>query len=329
MQRPWLTRGTVLNDVKRCFASFDKFLARKNTSNFIDRLATKGRHRDGRSVECWSELRHALNRLQAYSKTVNVLTDAEREWPELFLEFQVVELQSSKPDPNPFGKRLETADKILTRMSSSATRKGIDQYKELAETLQSMGLDERIQEQCGTTGKGIKPYVHSEILVLEWVIEKYHPIHLKFFKDFRYIGSSKGACKLCRYYFEAPGQHNDIKTRSSHGNIYSSWRFPDLSESDGQKRRQNIYNYITDRTRADAFQILENKTSSGKRHDSSSHPLWSDRHTDVRTDAETRELPDVEELREQVQAVLMLSDSMAETGSRRGDWDDEDGGARL
>lgn len=293
-----------LKNIKLCFSAFEVFLQDAATRELIDGFATEGRLRDGLSSECWSDLRHDLYRLRTYSKAVRDLVDAEKEWPELFQEFEVIELEASKPETNILGSKVETAKDILSKMSTNAIVKGINEYQELARSLQPMGLDERIQRQCVTTSKcGIKPYVHSEILVLEWVISKYHGVKRKFYKDFRYIGSSKGACKLCRYYFETPGQHMNIKTRPSHGNVYSSWRFPDLWNESGRKRRQAVYNHIIDRIRADAFETLESKSSEGKRHDSSSRPLLSVTHTDRHTDIGVRDLPSIDELGEDFQRV--------------------------
>ncbi|KAG8351077.1 hypothetical protein FVEN_g10748 [Fusarium venenatum] len=295
------------------------------TKHYIETSATAGRIRDGRSFECWSELRHAISRLRSYKKTVQCLIDSEEAWPELFQEFVVVPIESTKPDSNPLGRKSETAHGIIGRLCSDQA--SIERYRGLASSLELFSLDDRIKTQCTRTT--FKPYVHSEVLVLEWVMTR---PDVTFFHDWKYIGSSKGACQLCRYYFDAVGQHNDIKTRSSHGNLYVNWRFPDIREPEmsfGKTRRQKILNSMMDRIREDAFSILVDKSSMGKRHDSSTHPLTSVLYasTDIWTDTGAREIPDIDELGEQFSKGLSLK-SVIET-TEESDADNEDGGISL
>ncbi|RGP74863.1 hypothetical protein FLONG3_5975 [Fusarium longipes] len=300
------------------------FLTSRTTS-YIEGHATAGRIRDGRSFECWSELRHAISRLRSYKKTVQYLVDSEEAWPELFQEFVVVPIESTKHDPNPLGRKSEAAHAIIGRMTSEEA--SIERYRSLARSLEWINLDDRIKNQC--TRPTFKPYVHSEILVLEWIMAQRNTA---FFRGWKYIGSSKGACQLCRYYFEAVGQHNDIKTRSGHGNLYVNWRFPDIRESEGsleKTRRQTIYNSMMTRIREDAFSILVDKSSRGKRHDSSTNPLTSALYasTDIRSDIGARDMPNIDQLGEDFAKGLSLR-SVIET-VEDSDMDDEDGGAIL
>ncbi|KAF5635477.1 uncharacterized protein FTJAE_6375 [Fusarium tjaetaba] len=248
----------------------DRFLT-PEVKSYIDIRATNGRFSEGRSFVCWSELRHSISRLQSYKKTVQDLIAAEKEWPDIFQEFEVVSVKSSQAEPNPLGKKSEKASNII-------------------------GL-------------------------LEWIMalnrelaREHHP-GVMFFHDWSYIGSS---------------QHNGIRTRAGHGNLYINWRFPDLHESDGtfgQKRRQSIFNSMIEKIRQDAFGILVMRNSEGKRHDSSTHPLMSVRYTDVQTELSVGDLPDVDELGEGFATGLNLdspSNSLEES-----DFDDEDGGTSL
>ncbi|KAF5551789.1 hypothetical protein FNAPI_7395 [Fusarium napiforme] len=310
----------------------DRFLT-PEVKSYIDIRATNGRFSEGRSFVCWSELRHSISRLQSYKKTVRDLIAAEREWPDIFQEFEVVSVKSSQAEPNPLGKKSEKASNIIERMCSNEASR--QRYRDLAENLQRMfDLDDRIQTQC--TKSTFRPIVHCEILVLEWIMalnrelaQNHHP-GVMFFHDWSYIGSSKPACQLCRYYFDTAGQHNGIRTRAGHGNLYINWRFPDLHESDrtfGQTRRQSIFNSMIEKIRQDAFGILVMRNSEGKRHDSSTHPLMSVRYTDVQTELSVGDLPDVDELGEGFATGLSLdspSNSLEES-----DFDDEDGGTSL
>ncbi|GKU00491.1 hypothetical protein FLAG1_02742 [Fusarium langsethiae] len=319
-----MTDAQYISSFSSVLKALKSFLTSRTTS-YIENNAKTGRIRDGRSFECWSELRHAISRLQSYKKTVQCLIDSEGAWPELFQEFDVVPIQSTKPDSNPLGKKSEAAHGIIGRMCSDGA--SIERYRGLARSLEWISLDDRIMTQC--TRSSFKPYVHSEVLVLEWVMAR---PNAAFFHDWKYIGSSKGACQLCRYYFDAAGQHNDIKTRPSHGNLYVNWRFPDIREPEKpscKTRRQTIYNSMMARIREDAFSILVDKSSKGKRHDSSTHPLTSVLYasTDIWTDTGAREIPDIDELGEQFSKGLTLK-SVIET-IEESDADNEDGGTSL
>ncbi|KAJ4271328.1 hypothetical protein NW762_000030 [Fusarium torreyae] len=319
-----LAESQFLESYDSLLQSLATFLT-PQTTHYVDEHANTGRFNDGRSFECWSELRHSISRLRNYKRTVQDLIDAEHEWPELFQEFTVISVPSSKPEGNPLGKKSETAHAIIGRMCSDEASQ--TRYRNLAQNLQVMDLDDRIQNQCAKTG--FKPFVHSEILVLEWIVA--NAAHFLFFKGWKYIGSSKGACQLCRYYFDSTGQHNGIQTRASHGNLYVNWRFPDLYEADGpvgKTRRQMIYNSMMGRIREDAFGILVSRNSEGKRHDSSTHPLMSVRYTDVQTDLGVRDLPDVDELGEDLAERLSLG-GPPNYSPEESDFDDEEGGTSL
>ncbi|KAF4987773.1 hypothetical protein FDECE_15311 [Fusarium decemcellulare] len=322
-----VSQNEYLESYNRVLQALTTFLT-PQTKAFVDERAEIGRSRGGRSFECWSELRHNLTRLRNYETVVGVLIEAEESWCELFQEVEVIPVPSSKAENNPLGKNSETASAIIGRMDSDNTK--IDRYRGLAQELQTMHLDDRIKTQCDKLS--FKPYVHAEILVLEWVLANSSRLGLSFWRDWKYIGSSKGACTLCSYYFDAPGQHKGIRTRPSHGNLYVNWRFPDLFEADGKKgraRRQAIYNSMIERIRDDAFKTMESRAYTGRKHDSSTHPLMSVHHTDVQTDLGARELSDVDELGEQFERELSFSDSLTTNSLGDSESDNEEGGTSL
>ncbi|KAM0343205.1 hypothetical protein ACHAPU_008798 [Fusarium lateritium] len=301
------------------------------TTQYIDERANSGCFNDGRSYGCWPGLRHSISRLQNYKRTVQCLISAEKEWPELFQEFVVVPVESSSKDPNPLGKKSESAHVILGHMCGDGVSQ--ERYRMLAQNLQGMNLDVRIREKSQSAFRSM---VHAEILVLEWVMAKSrsnlasHRPEVSFFRDWKYIGSSKGACQLCRYYFDTVGQHDGIETRASHGNLYTNWRFPDVYDSDGSSvktRRQTIFNSMIDRIRAEVLKILVSKNSEGKRYDSSTHPLMSVRNTDVQTDLGARSVLDIDELAEDFAGGLSLDSSGNSLDDS--DFDDENGGTSL
>ncbi|KAM0217830.1 hypothetical protein ACHAPQ_011806 [Fusarium lateritium] len=309
---------------KNIIQAIKGFLTEKAKAYIEERAVTQGRFNDGRSFKCWPDLRHSLSRLQNYRRTVQDLIGAEKEWSELFQEFVVVPVESSTKDLNPLGKKSDSADAIIGRMCGDEASQ--EKYRRLAQNLQGMDLDDRIRQR---NTPSFRPFVHAEILVLEWVMANSNSPSVRFFENWKYIGSSKGACQLCRYYFDTPGQHNGIETRASHGNLYMSWRFPDLYESDGsfgKTRRQVIFNSMIDKIRVEAQGILVSRNSEGKRHDSSTHPL-SVRHTDVQTDLSAPSLSDVDELEQEFAKGLGLDSP--DNSFEESDFDDENGGTSL
>ncbi|SPJ72338.1 uncharacterized protein FTOL_02066 [Fusarium torulosum] len=325
-----LDEGQCQEAYKDIIQAIQSFLTEETKAYIEERAATQGRFNDGRSSECWPDLRHSLSRLQNYKRIVQDLIEAEKEWSEIFQEFVVVPIESSTKDPNPLGKKSDSAHAIIGRMCGDEASQ--EKYRRLAQNLQGMELDDRIKKR---NTPAFRPIVHAEILVLEWVMAKsrQHPNSngpsVAFFRDWKYIGSSKGACQLCRYYFNTPGQHDGIETRASHGNLYISWRFPDLYESDGsfgKTRRQTIFNSMIDKIRVDAQGILVSRNSEGKRHDSSTHPL-SVRHTDIQTDLSAPSLSDIDELEQGFAKGLSLDSP--DNSLEESDFDDENGGTSL
>ncbi|KAH6900412.1 hypothetical protein B0T10DRAFT_600701 [Thelonectria olida] len=319
-------RSDYLDSCSRCFRQINTF--RKATpTKHIDDVADEVRLHDNKSMACWSEMRHYLARLIAYERAVTTFVDTEAEWPELFQEFKIWPVSSGPRGKKPLGTKSEGASSIIGRMSSDDTK--TEHYRKLAEGLQMepYSLDTRIQNKCRSSS--FKPRVHGEVLVLDWIIRKFD--RPKLFNGYQYIGTSKGTCKLCEYYFQAdPSQ---IKARPSHGNVYTNWAFPEVHERDGKgaiPRRQKIFDSMLGNIRIDAFLILEERSATGKRHDSNTYELVS--RLQGTTDAGTggSDTSEVEELSEQFEANLSFTNtSTAETCSLDSDDDDEGGGAAL
>ena len=240
-----------------------------------------------KSLECWSDLRHQISRLLSYEHTTLEFIKTENEWPELFQEFTVIPLPSSCADPNPLRKKSQSAHNIIGHMISDDQK--IASYRELAQELQKFELDIRIQHQCERPA--FKPFVHCEVLVLDWVSANSQRFNYHFFGKFRYIGSSKPTCKLCDYYFKA--HPSRIEARPTHGNLYPNWKFPDVLKVDGDaaiKRRQTIYNSMRLSICDDGLQVMEDKRSMWKKYDSNTYPVMSARQTDAQTDASVDDL---------------------------------------
>ncbi|KAH6990951.1 hypothetical protein BKA56DRAFT_667469 [Ilyonectria sp. MPI-CAGE-AT-0026] len=314
-----------LHSSLRCLRGINDF-RKAPMINFIDERATEGRLPDHRTMFCWAELRHNLTRLLAYEKTVEIFVTTEAKWPELFQEIEVKAVISSRPDINPLGKKSEDAQSIIGRMSSDI--RTIQKYRGLSLNLEAepYQLNDRIAEQCQK--RRFKPIVHCEVLLLNWILVKYtEPI---FFQKWRYIGTSKGPCKLCYYYFEA--HPSPIKVRPAHGNVYTSWRFPDLTSAQGDlgmRGRQTIFNSMIDAIRNDAFSILEEKSPIGKSHDSNTYTFVSHPESDCEVEAGGSESSEIEELVEQFDAGLGFTNTLKTDGHVMPSSDDEEGGTSL
>ncbi|KAH7155625.1 hypothetical protein B0J13DRAFT_593707 [Dactylonectria estremocensis] len=296
------------------------------TDKFIDERATEGRLPDHKSMFCWSELRHNLSRLLAYEVAVETFIATEANWPELFQETTVKPVPSSRPDSNPLGKKSEEARNIIGRLDSDPLI--IENYRNLASRLEGDPylLNERIKKQC--MKDSFRPIVHCEILVLNWVLVEYK--EPSFFQNRRYIGTSKGSCKLCHRYVEA--HPSTIKMRSTHGNVYANWKFPDLVKTEGNighRERQNMFNSMINAVRKDAFFILEEKAPTGKSHDSNTYTFVSHPEPDVEAEAGGSDTSEVDELAERLEAGLGFTNMSTKGSLESFDSDDEEGGTSL
>ncbi|KAJ9156396.1 hypothetical protein NKR23_g1159 [Pleurostoma richardsiae] len=148
-------------------------------------------------------------------------------------------------------------------------------YLAQAEDLQKFNLDGLIKKKI--QNKKWRPYVHAEILVHSYLMERGIQHSRKYWNGWKYIGSSKPACRLCSYYFQ---DHKDrVQVRSSHLNLYASWRLPDVYADQGpiaEQERQELLEKIIDRVQEDVKRTLDEKIPHGKNHDSNTHSRLHD-----------------------------------------------------
>ncbi|KAM0817238.1 hypothetical protein AB5N19_03043 [Seiridium cardinale] len=254
--------------VARCKVLIDHLttLNQSRAGALIQARAREGRMPGYNSQACWSEFQHTVSRILAYPQSVQSLRKARRNWPELFKGYEIHAIPSSSPIPRPCRNKSQTAHGIVGRMTRE--QKEIETFRNFVATLQSFDLDARIQNQW--RNESFRPIVHSEVILLNWLENNGGIEPHRFFNDWMYIGSSKPTCRLCHYYFEAHG--SGVKHRSSHMNLYISWRFPDIFESQGTQardRRQVMMDRILVKIRQDAFQLVRQKVPpSYKEHDS-------------------------------------------------------------
>ncbi|KAM0322571.1 hypothetical protein ACHAQA_009418 [Verticillium albo-atrum] len=157
--------------------------------------------RESSHEDCWSELRHYINRLLGYRQSVAFFLRAKTVFPRLFAASVVVStLPSSRPLSKPLVRNKSlTADSIVGRLTSE--KRVIETFRAFVRDLQLFDLDARIRTEF--TRSGFRPVVHAEVLLLNHIEFSEGGIDgSRFFGGWMYIGCSKPACKLCSYYFE-------------------------------------------------------------------------------------------------------------------------------
>ncbi|KAK0612079.1 hypothetical protein B0T14DRAFT_531565 [Immersiella caudata] len=233
--------------------------------------------REGPATTHWSDVHHALGRLLSYFFAVKVLISARKLWPELFADFTVVSIPSSRPDRKSPDIR-KSASKIISRMTNKSDI--LNEYRRNADDLQRWGLDEKIVEV--TDPDAFKPIVHAEVL-LDDALRREDRRNLatgeervRFYRESefgRYISSSKPTCRLCALYFEA---HPDrVQVRPSHHNLYYNWRAPDVFASDdeaAEAQRNAVLQRMTTILRDETFAAIRNRSATHRPFDSNNTP---------------------------------------------------------
>lgn len=242
-------------------------LCRSPEGKIIAERAREGRKFKVPSQECWSDLQHMINRTTAYSESVRFILAAKIRWPRLFEKFKVSFIESSQRMERPFRNKSQTADGIVGRMTRK--QKMIDTFREFARELQKFKLDDLIMGVW--KDPNFRPIVHAEVLLLDHLDKKGVLEPRFFFNEWMYIGSSKPTCKLCHHYFTLHHVPN-VGHRPSHGNLYLSWRFPDVLKSQGEvgiQKRQIMVDRVLEKVRKEAFDIVSRKGTSSYKGDDS------------------------------------------------------------
>ncbi|RTE75060.1 hypothetical protein BHE90_010487 [Fusarium euwallaceae] len=242
-------------------------LCRSPEGKVMAERAREGRRFGVPSQECWSDLQHMINRTTAYSESVRFILAAKIRWPRLFDNFKVSFIESSQRMERPFRNKSQTADGIVGRMTRK--QKMIDTFREFARELQKFKLDDLIMGVW--KDPNFRPIVHAEVLLLDHLDKKGLLEPRFFFNEWMYIGSSKPTCKLCHHYFTLHHVPN-VGHRPSHGNLYLSWRFPDVFKSQGEEgiqKRQIMVDRVLEKVRKEAFDIVSRKGTSSYKGDDS------------------------------------------------------------
>jgi OTT_1508-like deaminase len=224
-----------------------------------------------RNSTCWYELYHVVGRLLAYKETVYVLFRARILWPELFDEFEVEYVPSSKRIPNPLKTDPSTAVETIRRMISDPIV--LEIYKSQVQELQRFELDQMFNKKWKNSS--FLPAVHAEVLLFNWLANTASGTRpARFFKGNKFIGSSKPTCKLCSYFFDSCG--TDVRVRPSHWNLYLHWRMPDIYTLQGEaavNTRRDTMQKIKKRICVDIARTLSERLADGRPHDSSTNSL--------------------------------------------------------
>ncbi|RYP03221.1 hypothetical protein DL765_010566 [Monosporascus sp. GIB2] len=232
--------------------------------------AIRRQSKDGEisSSEPWCELRHYLGRLYSYRMAAEMIVKSTERWPELFVDFTVVSVPSSRHMAKPIPtSELTAADIVRNMIPEEEDPRG---YLSQVEVMQKFGLDKLIQDQVRRPS--FRPYVHAEVLVHGHLLRRGISHPRNFWHGWKYIGSSKPTCRLCDYYFIA--HQDNVQVRKSHKNLYPNWRLPDVFENEGDdaiRRQLQLLENITGNVRNDAKRTLEEKRPLRKRHDSNTH----------------------------------------------------------
>lgn len=226
----------------------------------------------GREQTPWDEIYHSLGRLLSYFLAVKVLITACKYWPQLFVDFTIIPVPSSRPNRDPPQIR-KSANKLIPSMTSDNSI--INAYRSKSAELQEWGLDKGIQEV--THHSNFKPIIHAEILVDDFIRRKQRedtsgeePVRFFNQAEFgRYIGASKPTCRLCALYFHS--QVDGVEVRESHSNTYCNWRVPDVFVHDGEKVKKDrdaVLEMMIPKLQNDVFKVILERSVQWNHFDS-------------------------------------------------------------
>lgn len=260
----------VLDRTQRAIAAI--YTVKQSTTNIL--IQKRASDEAANNTKPWREVRHIFGRLLSYGQTVEVLLISRYIWPQLFRDFEVNYVVSSRSHTNPLFASPLSAEIIVGRMSLGEEK---DKYLQQAQALpQKAQLDEAVEKQW--TDPNFRPYVHAEILLLNWLENTGGTRPPRFFNNWPYIGASKPTCRLCDYYFKC--HPNGVESRGSHGNLYPNWRFPDdpdVEEESGDiavRTRQGLMQAITGHLRNEILRVLKEGVPFTRTHDSNTYSMF-------------------------------------------------------
>ncbi|KZL80874.1 hypothetical protein CI238_01917 [Colletotrichum incanum] len=219
---------------------------------------------DSEAVHSWCELRHYLGRLLSYRQAADSIVGAYKKWPELFTDFTVEHIPSSRlvrlSLPKPTLSPMEVIPAAFPDMN-------VDEYASHIEQLRDYNLDGHIQDKLRQ--KPMRQLVHCEVHLQNFLVRTKMAEPDDYWNKSMFIATSKPPCRLCRYYFNDP--ENDFLVQSSHMNVYSKWRLPDIYEGQDENtltRQEELLDDIIEQMQQDTLHIVREQLPQWKRNDS-------------------------------------------------------------
>ncbi|KAK3997845.1 hypothetical protein QBC44DRAFT_46197 [Cladorrhinum sp. PSN332] len=226
------------------------------------------------SSTSWTEIHHAIGRLDSYSIAVKGIVDARKRWPMLFASFEVTTVPSRPRHPNPINLKHSACNaKHILSSLNKADQKVVAAYEDFF--VQTLSMDDQIREEI--KDPNYNTLVHAEVNLLDNIYRSHiDPDNetgaARFFDERRfgrYIGGSKQTCMLCNLFFEAHPLRVD--RRDSHGTLYAKWRAPDVFVEDSHElaetRRKVVYQMADEMKKIVSMGILD-RTGGGRKYDS-------------------------------------------------------------
>ncbi|KAK4187669.1 hypothetical protein QBC35DRAFT_463654 [Podospora australis] len=263
---------------------------------FKDYLSRKTREdREISTKTPWTEIYHAIGRLHSYTIAVKVFLATRLKWPELFEDFRVVSVASSKPADTPWVRK-QSSPIVKSQLSNDNSVQDAFFGEPTAWKIHLVeALDTEIVKK---TKRGFNPIVHAEVNLVDDILrEERDPATegqmITFFNEnvfgCRYVGSSKPTCRLCELYFQAAVFQSSarprITVRPGHHNLYYNWRGPDVYAEDGravEEARNQTFEWMITNLKTQVGGTIKNRFAIKTPHDSNtypSNPLPTDRGT--------------------------------------------------
>lgn len=283
------------------------------TGSFEKTLQSRAVEKNTDATE-WCSLRHYLGRLHSYRQASEIIVAAATTWPDLFKNHRVDYIDSAckKRIPTP---KLSDLSKIIP--IALPEHEESDFESDIAE-LRIHDLDDEIKNQFKSWKT--KAMVHCEVHLHNHLVQKGKTSSTNFWSSTMFIATSKPTCSLCHLYFNSPT--NDFQVQTSHMNLYSRWRLPDIYEDQGAEAKEcheELLQELIEQMQHDLIKMLKQKVPKGKTHDS---------RTDTHSGVSTRATFLGDGLRNMSSAfaerharIHGLSGPSSEDGEEEGEWD--------
>lgn len=257
-------RASTLEQFTERSKSVIEALMKTHTPSFAHFLRQRAQNNPDRDAP-WVKVHHSIGRLLSYHHAIGILLRARRNWPQLFVDFEVHWFPSSdrRQIRIPRAQKLD-ASVIIGKMTSNQDE--IKLYRGFASELERAGMPLNKTINAASSGGGLAVYVHAEMNLLDNILRLQREGEAPQFFYTPYIGVSKPTCRLCELYF---AHHpSGIATRESHRGLYSAWCMPGVFTPQADRERLMIFNHIIPVVRNEIFTSLREKFAMRRPNDS-------------------------------------------------------------